>query len=56
MKISKRRRTAKKLVLPLIAIGLMTSMMAMEAANRPHSASSQTRGPAAARAAHSHTR
>jgi hypothetical protein len=56
MKISKRRRTAKKLVLPLIAIGLMTTMMAMEAANRPQSATSPSRAPAAARTMHAHTR
>lgn len=53
MKISKRRRAAKKLVLPLIAIGLMTTMMAM--ANRPQT-SAPSRPSAAARTSHAHTR
>lgn len=35
MKLSKqRKRTAKKLVLPLIAIAMMTTMMFMESASR----------------------
>jgi hypothetical protein len=35
MKLSKKdKRTAKKLVLPLIAIAMMTAMMFMESASR----------------------
>lgn len=40
--VSRRRRTARKLILPLIAIGTMTLMMAM------HSGSSDSRTPNAA--------
>jgi hypothetical protein len=51
MKITKRRRlTAKKLVLPLVAIGMMTTAMSIDAAHRPQSSAS---APAAtARAAY----
>jgi hypothetical protein len=30
MKITKRQRTLRKLILPLIAVAMMTTMMAME--------------------------
>ena len=43
------RRTAKKLLLPLIAIGTMTIMMAWDASHRPHP--SGARASAAARMA-----
>lgn len=43
-----RKRTAKKLVLPLIAIGMMSLMMYLDAANRPKPASSHGYAPAAA--------
>jgi len=41
MKTSKRHRTARKLVLPLIAIGLMTTMMYIDSVNRPSSSTVQ---------------
>jgi hypothetical protein len=34
MKTPRRRRTAKKLILPLIALGLMISAMGLDAAKR----------------------
>jgi hypothetical protein len=36
MKMTKRQRTLRKLVLPLIAIGMMTTMMALESLDRAH--------------------
>lgn len=49
-----RRRSAKKLVLPLIAVGMMTAAMAYDGTHRsPHAAS---HAPAAARVAPLHTR
>jgi hypothetical protein len=50
------QRTARKLVLPLIAIAMMTSMMAVEAARRTHPTSgvSTGRAPAAAAARTAH--
>ena len=48
-----RRRSAKKLVLPLIAVGMMTATMAYDASQRAHQpAPSHT----AARLATPHTR
>ena len=44
MKLTNRQRTLRKLVLPLIAIGMMTTMMALESLQRtrpvaaPHAA------------------
>jgi len=56
MKLSRRQqRTARKLVLPLLAIGLMTAMMYLDASNRPSSSSSgyhAATGGAAARVPH----
>ncbi len=47
MKTSRRRRTARKLILPLIAVGLMTAMMGLDASRRlpykPPTAATQTR-------------
>jgi len=34
MKTTRRRRTARKLILPLLAIGLMTAMMGIDAHGR----------------------
>ena len=34
MNATKRQRTLKKLILPLIAIGMMTTMMAIESLQR----------------------
>ena len=48
-----RRRSAKKLVLPLIAVGMMTATMAYDASHRSHAA---PHAPAAARLATPHTR
>ena len=48
--MKKTRRTAKKLLLPLIALGTMTIMMAWDASHRPHPAGA-TRASAAARMA-----
>jgi hypothetical protein len=45
-----RKRTAKKLLLPLIAIGMMTLLSAWDARNRPHAAGT-IRPSAAARTA-----
>ncbi len=45
------KRKARKLVLPLIAIGMMTTMMYLESVNRSHQAGGY-RAPAAARTAH----
>jgi hypothetical protein len=51
-----RQRTARKLVLPLIAVAMMATMMFMESASRRAHESSISpaprRAPAAARAAH----
>ncbi len=47
-----RKRTAKKLVLPLIAIGMMSLMMYLDAANRPQQTSARSHAPAAARVNH----
>lgn len=49
-----RRRSAKKLVLPLIAVGMMTATMAYDASHRSHPAPAHA--PAAARVATPHTR
>lgn len=49
-----RRRSAKKLVLPLIAVVMMTATMAYDASHRSHPASAHA--PAAARLATPHTR
>jgi hypothetical protein len=47
------KRTAKKLALPVIALVMMTTMMAVEAARRPAPASPTIRSPGpAARVAH----
>ena len=43
-----RKRTAKKLVLPLIAIGMMSLMMYLDSANRPRPMASHGYAPAAA--------
>ena len=56
MKSTKRRqRTAKKLILPLIAIGMMATMMFMESASRrahmPSSPTMSTAKPAPGAAA-----
>lgn len=48
--MKKTRRTAKKLVLPLLAIGAMTLMMAWDASHRPHPVGA-SRASAAARMA-----
>ncbi len=48
--MKKTRRTAKKLLLPLIAVGTMTILMAWDASHRPHSTGA-SRAPAAARVA-----
>lgn len=48
--MKKTRRTAKKLLLPLIAIGTMTIMMAWDASHRPHPGAA-SRASAAARVA-----
>jgi hypothetical protein len=48
-----RRRSAKKLVLPLIAVGMMTATMAYDAAARSHQPAP---AHAAARLATPHTR
>ena len=50
MKPTPRRRAAKKLVLPLVAIGMMISAMYLGSANRPHPAGAKA--PAAARMTH----
>jgi hypothetical protein len=34
MTTSRRRRTARKLILPLLAVGLMTAMMGLDASRR----------------------
>jgi len=47
---TRRQRTAKKLLLPLIAIGTMTIMMAWDSTHRPHPTGA-SRAPAAARMA-----
>jgi hypothetical protein len=47
--MTKTRRTAKKLLLPLIAIGTLTILMAWDASHRPHPPGA--RAPAAARVA-----
>ena len=36
MRTTKRSRTSKKLVMPLLAIGVMTMVMYFESLNRPH--------------------
>jgi hypothetical protein len=46
----KTRRTAKKLLLPLIAVGTMTILMAWDASHRPHPVGA-SRASAAARLA-----
>ncbi len=48
-----RRRSAKKLILPLIAVGMMTLTMAYDAAHRSHQTAP---AHAAARLATPHTR
>ncbi len=48
--MKKTRRTAKKLLFPLLAIGTMTIMMAWDASHRPHPVGA-TRASAAARTA-----
>jgi len=51
----KTRRSARKLVLPLIALGMMTATMYWDSAHRPPA--SANHAPAAARVAHDlHTR
>jgi hypothetical protein len=51
----KTRRSARKLLLPLIALGMMTATMYWDASHRPHSTGAHA--PAAARVAHDlHTR
>jgi hypothetical protein len=34
MKTTRRRRTARKLILPLLAVGIMTAMMGLDASRR----------------------
>jgi len=51
----KTRRSARKLVLPLIALGMMVATMAWDGAHRPHTTAGHA--SAAARVAHDlHTR
>ncbi len=50
MKPVARRRVARKLVLPLVALGMMISAMYLGSAGRPHPAAAKA--PAAARLSH----
>jgi hypothetical protein len=36
MKTSRRRRTARKLILPLVAVGLMIAVMGLDARRSPY--------------------
>ena len=52
MKITRRRRVARKLVLPLLAVGLMTAMQYLGSVKRSTQQQSSAAPAAAARAAH----